>query len=189
MIFESNPGFVFHDSRGFEAGRSSELDDVKNFIKSYSSKLRRSSKRLHVIWYCIPINNQGRPITRAELNFFDECGTGKIPVLVLFTKADMLDAETIECLVNSGMSLEEAAIKAPEESAIKFQNSFGNQLYKKKYPPTGHLYLRDMQTTSSHCNALMEHTAALLSADIIKQLFFSVQQHHLSLSVQHAIMR
>jgi hypothetical protein len=65
-----------------------------------------------------------------------------VPVLVLFTKADMLDAETIECLVNSGMSLEEAAIKAPEESAIKFQNSFGNQLYKKKYPPTGHLYLR-----------------------------------------------
>jgi hypothetical protein len=60
----------------------------------------------------------------------------------LFTKADQLDAETIECLVNGGMSIEEAAIKAPEESVIKFQNSFGNQLYERKYPPKGHLYLR-----------------------------------------------
>ena len=53
----------------------------------------------------------------------------------------MLDAETIESLVDSGMSIEEAAIKAPEESTIKFQNSYGNQLYEKKYPPSGHLYL------------------------------------------------
>jgi hypothetical protein len=49
MIFESNPGFVFHDSGGFEAGRSSELDDVKNFIKSYSKWLKVGN-RLHVIW-------------------------------------------------------------------------------------------------------------------------------------------
>jgi hypothetical protein len=28
MIFKSNMGFVFHDSRGFEAGSRSELDKV-----------------------------------------------------------------------------------------------------------------------------------------------------------------
>jgi len=32
MIFESNTRFVFHDSHGFEAGRTSELDKVKNFV-------------------------------------------------------------------------------------------------------------------------------------------------------------
>ena len=26
--------------------------------------------------YCIPIN-EARPITKAELDFFDECGTGR----------------------------------------------------------------------------------------------------------------
>ncbi|KIM71270.1 hypothetical protein PILCRDRAFT_99489 [Piloderma croceum F 1598] len=32
MIFKSNPGFVFHDSRGFESGGDSELRVVKDFI-------------------------------------------------------------------------------------------------------------------------------------------------------------
>ena len=65
-----------------------------------------------------------------------------VPVIVLFTKADMLDAQTIEHLVNAGMSVEDAAIKAPEESIARFQKNFGQQLYKKKYPPKGHLYFR-----------------------------------------------
>ena len=65
-----------------------------------------------------------------------------VPVIVLFTKADMLDAQTIEHLVNAGMSVEDAAIKAPEESIARFQKNFGQQLYKKKYPPKGHVYFR-----------------------------------------------
>ena len=65
-----------------------------------------------------------------------------VPVIVLFTKADMLDAQTIEHLVHAGMSVEDAAIKAPEESVARFQKNFGQQLYKKKYPPKGHIYFR-----------------------------------------------
>jgi uncharacterized Fe-S cluster-containing radical SAM superfamily enzyme len=65
-----------------------------------------------------------------------------VPVIVLFTKADMLDAQTMEQLVNAGMDVEEAAIKAPEESLARFQQKFGQQLYEKKYPPKGHVYFR-----------------------------------------------
>ena len=54
----------------------------------------------------------------------------------------MLDAQTIEHLVNTGMDVEDAAIKAPEESIAIFQKSFGQQLYKRKYPPKGHVYFR-----------------------------------------------
>ena len=61
---------------------------------------------------------------------------------MLFTKADMLDAQTMEHLVNGGMNVEDAAIKAPEESIARFEKNFGQQLYKKKYPPKGHVYLR-----------------------------------------------
>jgi len=36
MIFEGNPGFVFHDSRGFEAGGAEEFQLVQEFIKKCS---------------------------------------------------------------------------------------------------------------------------------------------------------
>jgi len=49
MVFRSNPGFIFHDSRGFEAGDVSELGIVKDFIKEYSAK-NILKNRLHAIW-------------------------------------------------------------------------------------------------------------------------------------------
>ena len=54
----------------------------------------------------------------------------------------MLDAQTIQHLVDTGMDVEDATIKAPEESVAKFQKNFGQQLYKKKYPPKDHIYFR-----------------------------------------------
>ena len=65
-----------------------------------------------------------------------------VPVIVLFTKADMLDAHMIKHLVNAGMNVEDAAMKAPEESVARFEKNFGQKLYKKKYPPKGHVYFR-----------------------------------------------
>jgi len=37
-----------------------------------------------------------------------------VPVIVLFTKTDLLDAQTIGQLVKNGMSIEDAASKAGE---------------------------------------------------------------------------
>ena len=68
----------------------------------------------------------------------------------MFTKADMLDAQTVEHLVNAGMSVEDATIKAPVESIARFQKNFGQELYKKKYPPKGHVYFRGI-TNSFTC--------------------------------------
>ena len=65
-----------------------------------------------------------------------------VPVIALFTKADMLDARTIEKLVDTGMNVEDAAIIAPGESVSRFQKNFGQQLYKTKYPPKDHIYFR-----------------------------------------------
>ena len=49
MIFESNGAFVFHDSRGFEAGRTSELNEVKDFVQKRSMN-KNLRDHLHVIW-------------------------------------------------------------------------------------------------------------------------------------------
>ena len=73
-----------------------------------------------------------------------------VPVIVLFTKADMLDAHTIKDLVNNGMNVEDAAIKAPEESVAMFDKNFGQHLYKTKYPPKEHMYFRGV-TNSFIC--------------------------------------
>ena len=50
MVFQSNPGFVFHDSRGFEAGGVDEFNTVKKFITE-RSKEKRLQNQLHAIWY------------------------------------------------------------------------------------------------------------------------------------------
>ena len=50
MVFKSNPGFIFHDSRGFEAGGDSELRVVKEFV-ARRARQKRLRNQLHAIWY------------------------------------------------------------------------------------------------------------------------------------------
>ena len=60
MVFEGNPGFVFHDSRGFEAGGDRELKLVQQFIEQ-RSKAYNVKEQLHAIWWvdtCIYRTNQ-----------------------------------------------------------------------------------------------------------------------------------
>src|ERR1700728_2206888 len=52
MVFKSNPGFIFHDSRGFEAGGDTELENVKAFITERSKNLELQNQ-VHAIWYVI----------------------------------------------------------------------------------------------------------------------------------------
>ena len=63
----------------------------------------------------------------------------------------MLDAQTIEHLVTTGMNVEDAAIKAPEESVARFHKNFSQQLYNSKYPPKEHVYFRGV-TNSFICS-------------------------------------
>ncbi|KAG6330517.1 hypothetical protein ID866_8568, partial [Astraeus odoratus] len=36
LVFRSNPGFIFHDSCGFESGSVEELEDMKVFVTGRS---------------------------------------------------------------------------------------------------------------------------------------------------------
>ncbi|KAG1744533.1 uncharacterized protein EDB91DRAFT_1335536 [Suillus paluster] len=44
MVFRSNPGFVFHDSRKFEAGGQSKFDTVKEFIADRSTRTNMNGR-------------------------------------------------------------------------------------------------------------------------------------------------
>jgi hypothetical protein len=49
MVFNSNPGFRFHDSCGFEAGREDEFVNVQEFIDN-RSRAPEIADQLHAIW-------------------------------------------------------------------------------------------------------------------------------------------
>ena len=82
--------YIFHNSMGFEAGATEEMEIVWNFIEKRSTTTE-TRDQLHAIWYfcwlftllddhvlyryCIPMDGI-RPILSAELEFFNK-GTGK----------------------------------------------------------------------------------------------------------------
>ncbi|KAG2124778.1 hypothetical protein BD769DRAFT_1576285, partial [Suillus cothurnatus] len=192
MIFRSNPGFVFHDSRGFEAGGESEFDKVKAFIAS-RSKETKLRDRLHTIWYCIPMDEESRSFTKGEIKFFSQCDTGSIPVIVLFTKFDALYDGAYRQLKSDGASIEEAAERAPKRAEELFV--IGSQLkflYNPKdigRPPKCHVCLPNMDKDDADCGPLMERTAATLGNEVVEQLFVSTQQINLELCMKYAVER
>ena len=50
LIFSHHDGYVFHDSRGMEAGSEDELKIVQDFVYR-KSRERRLKNRLHAIWF------------------------------------------------------------------------------------------------------------------------------------------
>jgi hypothetical protein len=82
LIFERHNGYIFHDSRGFEAGSDDELKIVQDFVRRKSRK-KQLKDRLHAIWFvsvrylqsqfhkvifrfCIPMDND-RPSLDVQL--------------------------------------------------------------------------------------------------------------------------
>lgn len=49
IVYPPDIGFVFHVSRGFEAGGSDELTKVRNFITERSNRPELKDQ-LHAIW-------------------------------------------------------------------------------------------------------------------------------------------
>ena len=49
FAFRSNPGFIFHDSPGFESGDEKQLREVLSFIEK-RAKSNEVDDQLHAIW-------------------------------------------------------------------------------------------------------------------------------------------
>ncbi|KAG0706115.1 hypothetical protein DFH29DRAFT_798958 [Suillus ampliporus] len=193
MVFSSNEGFVFHDSRGLEAGGEAEFNKIKAFLADRSQ--RPSLKdRIHLIWYCIPMDEASRCVTQGEKKFFShECDTGSIPVIVLFTKFDALYSGEFTKLRENGVSRKDARELAPKSAEESFAN--GPQ-WKALYnpndigrPPKCHICLPDMDKDSADCGLLIKCTAETLDNEVLKQLFVSTQQTNLELCMKYAVER
>ncbi|KDQ16502.1 hypothetical protein BOTBODRAFT_30838 [Botryobasidium botryosum FD-172 SS1] len=141
LRFRSNPGFVFHDSCGFEAGATEELEMVRAFINSRATE-RSVHKQLHAIWFCLPTDHDARMLTAAELDFFDRCNTGKVPVIAVFTKFDSLDSKAFQELRDRGIDFFEARERAPHYADEHFERIHLNRVFQRQYPPANELRIR-----------------------------------------------
>ncbi|KIM30955.1 hypothetical protein M408DRAFT_65939 [Serendipita vermifera MAFF 305830] len=187
MVFTSNPGFRFHDSRGFESGGIDELDRVKAFITQRSQD-RKVENRLHAIWYCIPMDD-GRPFTAAEVQFFSEIGTGYVPVIAVFTKFDALDDNAYDTLRDNNLSRSDARKEAPKHAVAEFEQHHLNSFYTKPYPPKAHVYLRDMNKEGTNCDELLRQTAGALDNEFLENLLVSTQRNNLELFIEYGFKR
>ncbi|KAG1816645.1 GTP-binding protein [Suillus variegatus] len=188
-VFRSNPGFVFHDSCGFEAGGESEFIKVKAFITD-RSKETKVTNQLHAIWYCIPMDEASRSFTASEDKFFSQCDTGSIPVIVLFTKFDALYGVAYSELKKEGRSRKDAKELAPKRAEETFRDGPQLKLINGvQWPPKGHACLPNMNKDNADCGALIERTAGALDDEALKQLFVSTQQTNLEICMKYAIER
>ncbi|KAJ7220341.1 GTP-binding protein [Mycena pura] len=185
LIFKSNPQFIFHDSRGFESGSVDETDKVKAFIteRAESNSL---AEQLHAIWYCLP-PDKDRPILKADEEFFGTYGTGKVPVIAIFTKFDGLITEAYTELKDEGLTKKEALDNQVERAEDLLETRFRKPLSKAKFPPSDYVRLDDMRQDISSCNELIATTANALTDDRLRLLFVSVQQNNIDVCIEYAL--
>ncbi|KAF8551834.1 GTP-binding protein [Imleria badia] len=189
ISFKSNNRFVFHDSRGFEAGSEDELQKVHSFIEEHA-KDKKLPNRLHAIWYCIPMHDHSRPITVAEEAFFSKFGTGKVPVIAIFTKFDALHTVAFGELREQGKGIQEALGLASKHAEWIFKNNdYYGMLQAKEFPPKDFVCMGGMDKEWADCTALINCTAVALDDEMLETLLVSAQQVNLQICVDFAVRR
>ncbi|KDQ10084.1 hypothetical protein BOTBODRAFT_36512 [Botryobasidium botryosum FD-172 SS1] len=190
LIFPSNRGYIFHDSRGFESGATDELELVRAFIQTRAAS-NDMDEQLHAIWYCFPTDGN-RVITAAEQEFFGKIDTGRVPVIAVFTKFDALDSAAFQILEASGCPFEEAKQGAPAHAEEIFKSTHLPLIQNQPHPPKDVVYLRNMQKNilpHSHkgVSELIEKTFTSLDDDALKSLLVFVQQSNIKLCIKAAV--
>ncbi|OAX37551.1 hypothetical protein K503DRAFT_771375 [Rhizopogon vinicolor AM-OR11-026] len=189
MVFGSNPDFVFHDSCGFEAGSEAEFKEMKEFVLERASAAKLD-ERVHAIWYCIPMDECHRAITKAEEKFFFECDTSSVPVIAVFTKFDALWDDAFRQLKDSGLTRMESKAMAPEKAKEIFANmKIWDRLRETQYPPKGYVSLTEMDKDNADCGPLLEGTTNALGEEAMQILLISTQRTNLALCIKYAVKR
>ncbi|KDQ14927.1 hypothetical protein BOTBODRAFT_174437 [Botryobasidium botryosum FD-172 SS1] len=149
LKFPTSPGFVFHDSRGFESGAIDELE------------------------YCFSTDSN-RFMTAADKEFFNTIDTGTVPVIAIFTKFDALDATAFSTLSEQGVPFAEAQRQAPEHAQAKFDQDLLPLIQQLAHPPRAVVCLRNMHNKGSPATIqkaaadLIESTGSALDDGALK---------------------
>ncbi|KAI6155959.1 hypothetical protein BKA82DRAFT_932161 [Pisolithus tinctorius] len=176
-------------THGFEAGSEEQFGMMKKFVMD-QAKTTKHNKRIHAIWFCIPLNESHRMVTAAEKKFFDQCDTGHVPVIVLLTKTDVLALDAFLELVDDNLSENDAVEGVAEVERRNLKDCFvkvKGWLNELRFPP--HDYLAGMDNEGADCTTLLKCTANALSEEGLQQLLISTQQSNLGLCMEFAITK
>ncbi|KAG9313183.1 GTP-binding protein [Chiua virens] len=191
LVFRSNPNFIFHDSQGFEAGSIEEFEKMKDFV-SDRANTTFLKKRIHAIWYCIPMDQYHRAVLAAEEKFFDECDTGNVPVVLVLTKCDALLLQGLAALTPEEHKLprEERLVRGQQnaESMLK-NNPVWGKVKSMKYKPTAKVELRDLDKSDEGCQLLIEMTVRALDEEALQMLLLTTQHTNIMLCIEFAMER
>ncbi|KAJ7018943.1 era-like GTP-binding protein [Mycena alexandri] len=187
LIFKSNPGFIFHDSRGFESGSVEEVAKVKHFITERAAT-GELPDQLHAIWYCLPTDTT-RPLLKADEDFFAIDFQGRVPVIAIFTKLDGLAERAFTMLCDDGYDRDDALEHVDEKATELLETNFMAGLQQMAHPPSDYVQLEDMRQKTSNCKDLIEKTAESITDDGLRMLLVSVQRNNIALCIRYAVAR
>ncbi|KAK7472045.1 hypothetical protein VKT23_000156 [Stygiomarasmius scandens] len=129
-----NPRFVLHDSKGFATGEIDNLQTVKRFIDEKAQPTLDIKDKLHAIWcgwkdlcpsyltdlqvihrYCIEIPTENGALFEVADSEFMKIDLQKVPIIVVFTKFDLLvsklEMEAVDLLSEDDEDLSEDDIR------------------------------------------------------------------------------
>ncbi|KAG6914864.1 hypothetical protein DXG01_014858, partial [Tephrocybe rancida] len=161
-----NPKFIFHDSPGFEAGDEAQLKTVQEFIEKF----------------CFT-PDVSRFLFDLEMDFFNQEGAGKAPVIAVFTKFDDFINQVFDIDLDDDENRTAAETKLAELQA---------PLFKCKFPPRAdqigayldmHLNYRAHQ---EQVKELIEKTAGSLD-NLALELFVKMFASEFKLRVSTAL--
>ncbi|KAK7460653.1 hypothetical protein VKT23_009369 [Stygiomarasmius scandens] len=138
--YPSNRAYVFHDSRGAEAGSLEEPQLVREFIKKRQSM--KLDDRIHVIWYCLPVDSD-RPLLEDELSFFNFEELEGVPIVAIFTKFEGRINKAFSALKEEGLPLRQAKLGAKSKAVADFRHVIADRkLGSFRHPPGAHVFLQ-----------------------------------------------
>ncbi|PPQ92320.1 hypothetical protein CVT25_008526 [Psilocybe cyanescens] len=183
FAFESNPQFIFHDSRGFESGDESQLKEVQAFIEE-RARSTEPKLQLHAIWSAV------QSISKLLLVLTTHAGSALCQTnhgLYSSWRRDSLMSNGLETVFKRGSSREQN-----RQSALNvLKDKFEKPLCGYKYPPKAYLHLEKMQEDEGkhqdQVKELIEKTADSLDNLALQMLFVSVQSSNLELCIEYAI--
>ena len=130
---------------------------------------------------------------------------GLIPVILLFTKFDALDARAFKALTPEEKKRQDAHALAQQRSEERFRENELQRFSGFRYPPKDIIYLRstlslglggtilltsidmDDEEESHQCSKIIEITTANLHEQTLKHLLISVQKVNIKLWAKYAI--
>ncbi|KAJ8587345.1 hypothetical protein M405DRAFT_821767 [Rhizopogon salebrosus TDB-379] len=93
IISPQHDRFVLHSSKGFDPGEEDNVNIVHQFIER-REKMPDLRDRLHAVWLCFETPRTGGSLEKTGMNDFLKLRhagkLGHVPIIVVFTKYDML---------------------------------------------------------------------------------------------------